>query len=120
MGWALCAVPALFLLIGSVTAMIGSPQVVEGTARLGYPVRFLPVLAAVECLCAVLFLIPRTAVLGALLLTAYCGGAVASHARLGQGQWVVPVLFGAVIWAGLLLRRPGLRRIMLSGYRGWA
>ena len=114
-GWVLSALPALFLLSGSVTAMMHSPQVVEGTAKLGYQASILPVLGAIEFCCAVLYLIPRTAVLGALLLTAYCGGAVASHARLGQAQWVVPVVFGAVVWAGLLLRRPGLRRVMVAG-----
>ena len=119
-GWVLSALPSLFLLSGSVMAAMRLPQVVEGTAKAGFQASFLPVLAAVEFCCVVLYLIPRTAVLGALLLTAYFGGAVASHARLGQAQWVVPVVFGAVVWAGLLLRRPGLRRMMMSGYRGWA
>ena len=119
-GWVLTVLPGLFLLSGSFTAMTRSPQVLAGTAKVGYPASFLPVLAGVELVCAVLYLIPRTAVLGALLLTAYFGGAVASHARLGQGQWVVPVVFGVVVWSGLLLRRPGLRRMMLARYRGWA
>ncbi len=114
-GWVLTVLPALFLLSGSVTAAMRTPQVVEGTARAGFQASFLPVLAGLELVCSVLYLIPRTAVLGALLLTAYFGGAVASHARLGQAQWVVPVIFGVVIWAGLLLRRPGLRRVMLLG-----
>ncbi len=119
-GWVLTALPALMLLSGSVTAALRSPQVVEGTTRVGFQASFLPVLAGIEFVCAVLYLIPRTAVLGALLLTAYMGGAVAIHLRLGQAQWVVPVIFGAVIWVGLLLRRPGLRRMMVSGYGGWA
>ena len=119
-GWLLSVLPSLFLLSGSVMAARQLPQVVEGTAKAGFPASFLPILAGLEFCCVVLYLIPRTAVLGALLLTAYFGGAVASHARLGQPQWVVPVVFGVVVWAGLLLRRPGLRRMMLSGYRGWA
>ncbi len=114
-GWVLTALPSLFLLSGSIMAALRSPQVVEGTARAGFPASFLPILAAVEFGCIVLYLIPRTAVLGALLLTAYFGGAVASHARLGQAQWVVPVVFGVVVWSGLLLRRPGLRRCLLAG-----
>ncbi len=119
-GWVLTVLPALFLLSGSFMAASQSPQVVEGTAKAGFQASFLPVLAGLEFVCAALYLIPRTAVLGALLLTAYFGGAVAAHARLGQAQWVVPVVFGAVVWTGLLLRRPGLRRMMVSGYGGWA
>lgn len=114
-GWVLSALPSLFLLSGSFMAMRASPQVVEGTAKAGFPASFLPILATVEFVCVVLYLIPRTAVLGALLLTAYFGGAVAAHARLGQPQWFVPVLFGIVVWTGLVLRRPGLRRALLRG-----
>jgi hypothetical protein len=114
-GWVLSAVPSLFLLSGALMAYRATPQVVEGTARVGFSPSFLPILASVELVCIVLYLIPRTAVLGALLLTAYFGGAVAVHARLGQAQWFVPVLFGVVLWTGLLLRRPALRRALLRG-----
>ena len=111
-GWVLTAVPALFLLSGSVTAWLGSAQVVEGTAKFGFAPGFLHILAPIEFVCAVLYLVPRTAVFGALLLTAYLGGAVVSHLRIGDPTWVVPIVFGVIVWAGLLLRRPQLRRFI--------
>ena len=112
-GWFLSAIPAVFLLVGSVTAWLASPQVVAGTAKLGYTAAFLHILSPIEFVCAVLYLIPRTAVLGALLLTAYLGGAVASHARIGDPTWPAPIVFGVIIWAGLLMRRPLLRKLVL-------
>ncbi len=113
-GWVLSTLAALFLLSGGVNAWFASPQVIAGTAKLGYTPAFLPVLGTIEILCVVLYLIPRTAVLGAILLTAYFGGAVASHARIGDPLWVVPVLFGVVVWIGLAFRRPDLRKHLFS------
>ena len=83
-------------------------------APFGFNSSILPILGAVEFLCSVLYLIPRTATVGAILMTAYFGGAVVTHARIGDPKWVFPVLFGMIVWAGLLLRRPGLRRAMLG------
>ena len=115
-GWVLSALPALFLITGGVNAWIGSPQVVAGTAKLGYSTNILHTLGTVEIVCAVLFLIPRTAALGAILLTAYFGGAVASHARIGDPTWPVPVVFGVLIWVALLLRMPRFHIIRPSRY----
>lgn len=113
-GWVLSALPALFLLSGGVTAWFASPQVIASTSKFGYAPSILPVLASLEIACSVLYLIPRTSVLGAILLTAYFGGAVASHARVSDPMWVVPVVFGMVVWTGLALRRPSLRRQLLA------
>jgi DoxX-like family len=114
-GWILGILPAAFLLFGSITAWSASPQVVEGMTKLGYTTRILHLLCVVEFVVAVLYLIPRTAVLGAILFTAYLGGAVASHARIFDPQWIVPVVFGIIVWAGLLLRQPRLRSLILPG-----
>lgn len=111
-GWVLSAIPSLMLLSGGIFAWLRTPQVVEGTAHAGWPPSLLPVLGSVEILCIVLFLIPRTAVFGALLLTAYFGGAVAAHVRIGETQWVVPVVFGIIVWAAMLLREPRLRALL--------
>jgi amino acid transporter len=111
-GRILSALPALMLLSGGVFAWIGSPQVVAGTEKMGYPSSLLRVLGSIELICAVLYIIPQTAVLGALLLTAYFGGAVATHVRAQDPMWPVPIVFGLIVWLGLLLRRPHLWRAM--------
>ncbi len=115
-GWGLSGLLALFLGSGGINAWIASPQVVAGTAKLGYSPSILHALGTVELLCTVLFLIPRIAALGAILLTAYFGGAVASHARLGDPMWVVGVVFGLLVWVALLLRMPRFHIIRPSRY----
>jgi hypothetical protein len=114
-GWVLSALPGLFLLFGAFTALSGSPMVKEGMAPFGFNPVILPYLGITELLCSVLYLIPRTAPIGAILMTAYMGGAVVTHARVGDPMWVVPVIFAVIVWVGLLLRRPALRQTML----GW-
>ncbi len=114
-GWILTLIPGLFLLSGSITALSGAAMVREGMKPFGFDPVIIPWLGATELLCSVLYLIPRTAPIGAILMTAYMGGAVVTHARVGQPIWVVPVVFGVLVWTGLLLRRPALRRALL----GW-
>jgi hypothetical protein len=113
-GRVLSAVPALFLLSGGVTAWFATQQVIAGTAKLGYPASLLPLLGTIELICIVLYLIPRTAVFGALLLTAYFGGAVASHVRISDPTWIAPVVFGIMVWAGLILRKPRVGRLLFQ------
>jgi len=113
LGWVLTVLPASLLLFGSFTAWHSSPEVVAGTAKIGYAPSFLHILAPIEFVCAALYLIPRTAVFGALLLTAYCGGAVASHLRVNDPMWPAPIVFAIILWAGLLMRRPLLRKLIL-------
>jgi hypothetical protein len=64
--------------------------------------------------CTLLYIIPRTSVLGAILLTGYLGGAVASHLRVGSGAFpiVFPIIFGALVWGGLFLRDGRLRALI--------
>lgn len=114
-GWVFTALPALFLLSGAWTALTGSEMVKQGMAPFGFSPVILPWLGITELLISVLLLIPRTAAIGAILVSAYLGGAVVAHARVGDPKWVVPVVFGLVVWIGLLLRRPALRSAML----GW-
>jgi hypothetical protein len=111
-GWILSGIPASALLLGAVNAFIGSPQVVEGTGHLGYPVHLLPVIGTLELVCALLSLIPRTAVLGAILLTGYFGGAVASHVRIGEALWGGAVAMGVMVWLGIWLREPRLKSVL--------
>jgi len=88
--------------------------VVKATVQLGYPESVIVPLGFVLCACTVLYLIPRTAIVGAILLTGYLGGAVATHVRAGAGLFeiVFPVIFGALLWGGLLLRDSKLRTII--------
>src|SRR3954469_2086454 len=83
-GWVLTIIPVAMMVMSAVMKLVKPPQVTEGMAKFGWPERYLPVLAAVELGCVLLYLIPRTAVLGAIVMTGYLGGACATHARLGD------------------------------------
>jgi len=87
--------------------------VVEATTQLGYPETVIIPLGVVLTACTLLYLIPPTAILGAILLTGYLGGAVATHVRVGHGPFEIlfPVFFGGLLWGGLWLREPRLRVI---------
>ena len=108
------ALPALFLLLDAVMKFIKPAFVVQETVRLGYAESTIVPIGVVLLVCTVLYLIPRTAVLGAILLTGYLGGAVATHVRMAEGWFpiVFPVVFGAVLWLGLYLRDDRLRSLI--------
>jgi hypothetical protein len=105
-GRILTALPAVFLLLDGIGKLIKPAPVIEATVRLGYPESVIVPLGIVLTLCTVLYLIPRTAVLGAILLTGYLGGAVATHVRAGEGAFPIlfPILMGGLLWGGLYLR----------------
>ena len=98
--------PALFLLVDGVMKLFKPAVVVEATVKLGYPENTIVPIGIVLTVCTILYLIPRTAVLGAILLTGYLGGAVATHVRVGEGLFPVsfPIIFGILLWGGLYLR----------------
>ena len=112
-GRIISALPALFLLMDVGMKLFKTAPVVEETVRLGYAdVMF--GLGLVLLACIVLYVIPTTAVLGAILLTGYLGGAVASHVRVGEGLFPVffPVMVGVLVWLGLYLRDVRLRSLI--------
>lgn len=113
-GWVLTVVPSLFLLMGVVMNLTQAPQAVEGMQRFGYPQATMEPIGIVLLISVILYLIPQTAVLGAILLTGYFGGAVATHVRVLDPLRVIlyPVGFAAVIWMGLYLRDPRLRALI--------
>ncbi len=113
-GWIVSLLPALFLIFGAVMNLAMPSAAAEGLAKYGYSESVAMPLGAVLLLSTLLYLFPRTAVLGAILLTGYLGGAVATHVRAGEGAFYVlfPVVFGAVIWLGLVLRDPRLRSLV--------
>jgi hypothetical protein len=110
-GRILSTLPVLMLLMSAGMKFSGSPQVVEGFAHLGYPDSLAGPLGILELTSTVLYIVPQTAVLGAILLTGYLGGATASHVRLAE-PFFMPVLLGILLWGGLFLRDRRLRALL--------
>src|SRR5437016_9734272 len=110
-GQVLQAVVLLFMVFDGVIHLLKIAPVVEAFAQLGYPVSAAVPLGVVELVCVALTLIPTTFLFGALLLTAYFGGAVATQLRVGAPLFPVifPVLLGVLLWAGLALRDSRVR-----------
>ncbi len=102
---------AAFLLFDGIAKVVRFAPYVEGTVKAGFSDGSVVPIGAVLLACTVLYIVPRTAVLGGLLLTAYLGGATATHVRLGQ-PFVFPVVFGVLVWASLLLRDQRLRSLL--------
>src|ERR1700681_580734 len=113
-GVVMSVIPSLMLLMASVMSLSKSAQALQGMAQFGYPENAITAIGAACLVSTVLYIIPRTAVLGAILLTGYLGGAVATHVRVGEG-WcptLFPVVFGALLWGGLYLRDERLRALL--------
>jgi hypothetical protein len=108
------ALPALFLLVDGGMKLVKPAPVVEATVRLGYPETVIFGLGIVLLACTVLYLVPRTSILGAVLLSGYLGGAVATHMRVGDSLFSIffPVMLGVLIWGGLWLRDDRLRALL--------
>jgi DoxX-like family len=102
-----------FLLLDGAMKLVPIAPVIEACNRLGYDPGIARTLGLLLVTCTVAHLIPRTQVLGALLLTAYLGGATATHVRVGDPCWF-PVVMGVILWAGLYLREPRLRTLLAS------
>ncbi|RIK30049.1 MAG: hypothetical protein DCC55_37545 [Chloroflexi bacterium] len=113
-GRILSALLALFLLFDGVIKVVNIQPVVDASILLGLPVDLAPSLGLLLLACVAVYLIPQTAILGAILLTGYLGGAVAIHARVGGELFslVLPVLLGALLWGGLYLRDEHLRTLI--------
>ncbi|HEX4960653.1 MAG TPA: DoxX family protein [Thermoanaerobaculia bacterium] len=111
-GRILSAIPVLMMLMGAAMTFFKPEMATEGIVKYGYPAGIVLYLGITELVCALLYAIPRTSVLGAILLTGYLGGATATHVRIGEANWFVPVLFGVVVWLGLYLRDSRLRALV--------
>ena len=110
-GRIMSALPVLMLLLSGVMKLVRPAAVVEGFVRLGYPESLTVGIGIVELACAALYVVPRTSVLGAILLTAYLGGATATHVRIGE-PFFMPILLGVLVWGGLFLRDERLRALL--------
>jgi small-conductance mechanosensitive channel len=114
-GRVLSTLAALFLLFDTTLKFIKPQVVIESTIALGYSVTVITPLAITLLICTILYIVPMTRVLGAILLTAYLGGAVATHVRHGDPLFshiLFPTYLGAFLWLGLYLRDPALRNFV--------
>lgn len=111
LGYTLSALPVLLLLISGVMKLLKPVPVAEGFVHLGYPESLALGIGIVELLCTLLYVIPRTSVLGAILLTGYLGGATASHVRIGE-SFLAAIVLGVLVWGGLYLRNERLRLLL--------
>lgn len=113
-GWILTGFTGVFLAFDGVTKLFPNPFVTQAMAKLGYPESQTLGIGILVLACALLYLIPRTAVLGAVILTGYLGGAVASQVRIQEAPFSIafPIIIAAIAWAGLYLREERLHSLM--------
>ena len=114
-GRILSAFAVLFLLMDGLGKVFREPAVVEATAQLGYSPNLVVSLGVLVLVCTVLYVVPQTSVLGAVLLTGFLGGAVASNLRVGSPLFshvLFPVYIGLLVWGGLYLRDARLRALV--------
>lgn len=110
-GYILSALPVLLLLFSGVMKLAKPPDLVEGFNHLGIPDRLALGIGILEIACTILYIIPRTAILGAILVTAYMGGAVTTHLRIGE-PFFMQIILGMLAWGGLYLRDARLRALL--------
>ena len=105
----------LFMLMDGIMKFVKPPDVIEGTLALGFAEQHLPVIGTLGLISTLLYVFPRTSILGAILLTGYFGGVVATHVRLNNPLFthtLFTVYFGILIWGGLWLRNGKLRELL--------
>jgi len=114
-GWGMSGLMIAFMLFDSVSKLVLEHHVVEATTQIGYPLDVIRPLGVICLACTLLYAIPRTSILGAILLTGYLGGAIASKVRI-EDPMFSSVLFGAyfgiLVWGGLYLRDERLRSLI--------
>jgi len=108
-GRIMSALPVLLLLFSAAMKLLKLAPAMESMAKYGYPENLIVGIGALELLCSLVYLVPRTSFLGAILLTAYLGGATATNVRVGNPAFCLTVLLGVLVWGGLYLRDERLR-----------
>jgi hypothetical protein len=111
-GWTLTGLVGLFLIIDGAARLAGFAPYVEGMTKFGYAASLASVVGLVLLICTTLMLVPRTAVLGSILVTGYLGGAAATQVRVGDRWFLFPVALGAIAWLGLYLRDARVRALL--------
>lgn len=109
-GWVITILCVLFLLVDAVMKVVKAAASVQGSAQLGWPETQVQGIGIVLLLATILYAIPRTAILGAVFVSCYLGGAVAVMSRLNVSYYF-PIVFGILIWVSLFLRIPALRTL---------
>ena len=110
-GYVVSALPVLLLLFSASGKFLKPEGMEVNVIPLGWRMDQMTVLGIVELACVVIYLIPQTAVLGAILLTAYLGGATAAHARIGD-PFFIPIIVGVLVWLGIYLRDGRIRELL--------
>lgn len=114
-GRVLTALVGLFLIGASgIPKFIDWPGKKEMMDKIGIPLTLLPTIGVIEIAITIIYLIPRTAFLGAILITAYLGGAIITHLRVGE-PWFFPIIIGVLTWVALALRQPLIFRLAGGG-----
>ena len=116
-GRILTGLAVMFLTVDLAMKLSGAKEAVDGTVKLGWQPHHLPILGGIQLVCLVLYLIPRTAPLGAVLWTGYLGGAVATHLRVDDplfSRILFPIYVATLIWGGLYLRDARVRALLRS------
>jgi hypothetical protein len=106
------ALPVLLVLLSSVMKLMKMAAVVEGFARAGLSERLIIPVGVIELVCVIVYVIPQTAVLGAILMTGLLGGATITTLRIGDPTYPMPVVLGMLAWGGLFLRDTRLRELI--------
>ena len=113
-GWIITGLVGAFMLFDAIGKFIKPAAVVEAFARTGWPIQLSTTIGTILLICTLIYLLPKASVLGAILLTGYLGGAVATNLRLQNplfSHTLFPVYFGILVWVGLWLREPSLELV---------
>jgi len=116
-GRIMAGIVILFMLMDSIFKFVANEAVIEGTTSLGYQLHHLPIMGTLGLLSIILYILPRTEVLGAILLTGYFGGAIATHVRLDNPLFthvLFTVYLGILAWGALFLKNEKLRDVILG------
>lgn len=111
-GRVMSALPVLLVLFGSVMKLMKTTSVIEGFVRAGVPERLIIPVGVIELVCVIVYVIPQTAVLGAILMTGLLGGATITTLRIADPTYPMPVVLGMLAWGGLFLRDTRLRELI--------
>jgi DoxX-like family len=110
-GWVISILSSLLFLFSASMKLKGGPELATGMEHLGLPDSMVMPLAILELSCVVIYLIPQTSVLGAILLAGYLGGAICTHWRVGD-PFVVQIVLGLLVWLGIYLREDRLKALI--------
>ena len=111
-GRVVSAIPVLLLSFSAYIKLAKPALIVEGMVHFGYPPGLRFALGIAELLSCVVYVIPQTAVLGAILMTGYLGGATATNVRIGDPSWIMTVILGVMVWGGLFFRDERIRALI--------